>query len=198
MRMLRPHHYLVTQGLIACVAFLTPVFVVLYFLTVPNGPWVAVLVTHIIAAVIVTLAASGYYAATIWIGPGTISERGYFLKRSSFTKPQIASAYLTYTFATHGDDPTPQLFVRDAEGHTLVRMRGQFWSRESMDAVIDALAVPTTISDRVVSISELRSDSPSLLYWFERHPVIAALVFTGIIATVGGIILLVVKTVEPS
>ena len=58
---MRPHDNLFRQGVLAVVAFMTPVFVVLYVMTVPEGPWKAVLVSHLIATVAVVAAGFAYF-----------------------------------------------------------------------------------------------------------------------------------------
>jgi len=192
-RVLRPHSFLIRQGLIASIAFLTPVFLVLYFQSIPNGPWPAVLATQVIATLAVTIASWRYYASAIWVSPDEITERGFFTTKRTFARTEVASAYLCYTFTGPYTAPIPQLFVRDAEGKQLVRMRGQFWSRETMDTVVETLRVPLTIQPEPVSIAELRRASPQLLYWFERHPVWALIALLLMAAALGGVLLLVLQ-----
>lgn len=191
MRLLRPHSYLLRRGLIACVVSLTPIFIVLYFITIPDGPWVIVVATQAVATLAVTLACSGYFAVAIWVGPGVIAERGFFGRKTRFETSGIGSIMLAHTYSSPDLTPIPQLFVCDHEGKSLVRMRGQFWPRETMDAVIEALPVPVTVDDDPVSIADLRHDFPGLLYWFERHPILAGLAFTGVVAVFGAVLLLV-------
>lgn len=193
MRLLRPYPALFRQGLIACIAFLTPVFVVLYWITVPSGPWRVVVGVQAVATAIVSLAAYAYFGTAIWVAPGEISERGFFGRRTRFERESIGSVILTHTYSGPDLTPIPQLFVCGHDGKQLVRMRGQFWSRESMDAVVSALGVPVTINDDPVSLADLRRDSPNLLYWFERRPVMLALVFSALIAAAGFIIVLVTQ-----
>lgn len=179
------------QGLLASVVFLTPVFITLYFLAVPDGPWMVVLVTQLVATVIVAFGVGSYYWAGIWISPDAIEERGFFARRTRFEAVDIGSVLLADTFAGHGNDLVPQLFVRGHDGEQLVRMRGQFWSRESMQLVAATLEVPVTRPDGPVSIAELRRCYPGTLYWFERHPVAAAFVFAALIALAGALLLFV-------
>lgn len=193
MRALRPHSFLLRQGLVASIVSLTPIFGVLYFLTIPNGPWAIVVATQAVATIAITLACSGYFAVAIWVAPGVIAERGFFGRKTRFEASDIGSILVAHTYASPDLTPIPQLFVCDHDGKQLVRMRGQFWSRESMDAVIEALPVPVTETDGPVSIADLRHDFPGLLYWFERHPIWAGLAFTGIVALFGGVLLLVLQ-----
>jgi hypothetical protein len=67
-------------------------------------------------------------------------------------------------------DTHPQLFIRGHDGRLLLRMRGQFWSRESMERVAEEFDVPLTMTPNSMTLSELRRKTPELLYWFERFP----------------------------
>jgi hypothetical protein len=185
---LRPHAHLFSQGIIAVVAFMTPVFVVLYVITLPRGPWEAVLVTQVLATAAVVLAAVSYFRIAIWVDRSSITEIGFFGRRTKVEVDRIGSVFVVEVFEASGTRTLPQLFVRDSEGRQLVRMRGQFWSRESMDRVLATLEVPSVEQDHSVSTRELRDEHPGLLYWFERRPVIAALVFTGVTIVVGAVV----------
>ncbi len=185
---LRPIPTIFSQGIIAVVAFMTPVFVVLYFLTIPNGPWRAVLVTQIIATVAVVGASASYFRLAIWVDRTSITEVGFFGRTRRVEASEIGSVFVADVFEASGTKTLPQLFVRDRTGKQVIRMRGQFWSRESMDRVLAVLEVPKLARDDSVSTRELRDEYPGLLYWFERRPVIAALAFTAGTAVVGALV----------
>ncbi len=182
---LRPHNDLFRQGITAVIAFMTPVFVVLYVMTVPTGPWKAVLITQILATVAVTGASFSYFRLAIWVDRSSITEIGFFGRTKRVEASQISSVFIADVFEASGTKTLPQLFVRDLEGRQVIRMRGQFWSRESMDRVVAILEVPREGRDDKVSTRELRDEYPGLLYWFERRPFIAALVFILGTAVVG-------------
>ncbi len=181
---IRPLSSLFRQGLLGSIVFITIVFVVLYFLTVPNGPWTLVLSLQVVAMVVVGLAAWGYFSATIWVSPTEVSERGFFGTRRRFPVAEIDSILLATT-AGSGGELQRQVFIRDAAGRLLVRMRGQFWSPESMDAVVTTLPVPVVKIDEVTTIKELRQQYPQLLFWFERRPVLALAVTAGVSLLIG-------------
>jgi hypothetical protein len=185
---LRPHAHLFGQGIISVVVFMVPVFVVLYVLTLPTGAWRAVLVTQILASIAVVLATVAYFRAAIWVDRTSITEVGFFGMTNRVVVDDIGAIFVADVFETSGTRTLPQLFVCDKDGKQLIRMRGQFWSRESMDRVLSTLDVPTIARDDSLSTSELRDEYPGLLYWFERHPVIAALAFTVGTMVVGGVI----------
>lgn len=175
-------------------SFAVPVLLVLYFLTVPNGQWPIVLGTQLMATVIVAVASGRFFATAIWVDETGLAERGYFGRRTDHPIETIGSIVLAETYID-GADTARQLFVCDHEGRQLVRMRGQFWSQESMDTVVHTLDVPITIVDEAVSTEELHTDFPGLLYWFERHPVWAAATFTGAAVALGVLVFIVVQVI---
>lgn len=188
-RVLLPRRSLFRQALLATFAFLGPVLIVLYWLTIPDGPWVVVLVTHIIASLLFAIASWAFFATAVWVHPTGIAERGFFGGRTYFARERIESIMLVRTFA--GGDPNetmPQLFVCGPGGEQLVRLRGAFWTDESMDAVSEELDIPITEFSESVTAAELLEEYPGLLYWFERRPIMAALIFGGVLV-LGGLVL---------
>jgi hypothetical protein len=168
MTLLRPRLRLFWHGITACAAFLTPVFAVLYVMSVPGGDWPAVLALHGFVSLLVALAAARFFLTAIWVGPEGISERGYLFPRRNFTRDQVHSIVRARTFG-HGSDIVEQLFVLGADGRRIVRMRGQFWTRADMDTVVDTLGVRVSVIDEIMTLRELAAEHPRLTYWFERY-----------------------------
>ena len=98
---------------------------------------------------------------------------------------------LVTTYSASQPAGVPQLFVRDHSGKQLVRMRGGFWSRADMEIVAGTLDAPFIPVAAAMSTKEIHHEYPGLGYWFERRPVVAALVFVAVIVAVGllGIVL---------
>ena len=178
---LRPHPYLLRRGVGAAVAFFVPAFGVLYFLTIPDGAWVAVLVAHIILIVVAGYSIVSYARLGVWVTPEAIAERGFFGITNRYDVAQLGPIVLVNTFHGGWVETVPQLFVCDPAGHQLIRLRGQFWSRETMQTITSTLDLPITEIDHPVSTSELHAMYPGLLYWFERRPVVAAFIFAGVL-----------------
>jgi hypothetical protein len=173
------------RGIGGALAFIVPAFGVLYVLTVPNGPWMPVLVANAVAVAVVILYAFSVRRVAIWVGPEGIAERGLAPRIVRHAADEIASVVFVNIFHGGWVDTVPQLFVCDRSGKQIVRMRGQFWSRESMLQVASALERPLTEVDHPVSASELLALYPGLLYWFERRPALAAASFAGALVLVG-------------
>jgi hypothetical protein len=164
---------------------MVPVFVVLYILTVPAGPWKAVVVTELLAIVLIAYAGYSYVRAFISVDGEGITERGFFGGTRRVPVGEIGSIVRAETFDASSRATVPQLFVRGRDGRQLVRMRGQFWSRESMDQLVAVLGIRPEALPEAMSQSELRAHQPSMLYWFERRPVIAVIAFAVIGAAIG-------------
>src|SRR4051812_30205553 len=104
---------------------MTPVFVVLYVLTIPAGPWRAVLATQILATIVVVGASASYFRLGIWVDRTSITEMGFFGRRKRVEAAEIGSVFVADVFEASGTKSLPQLFVRDKEGRQVIRMRGQ-------------------------------------------------------------------------
>jgi hypothetical protein len=190
---IRPDNKIVGRAATAAAAFIVPISVVMYVLTVPNGPWPFVLATELVVLVGLALAAWGVWRSGFWVGRSGIAERGFFGRTQYVPVSDIAAVILVETFDSDGVGLIPQLFLCDARGKQLVRMRGQFWSRHAMEFVINTLKItPRELAEPVTS-AELLEEYPGLLYWFERHPTLLAVLFTTIVI-VGGIVLYVALT----
>ena len=66
---LRPHRHLFSRGVVAVLALTTPVFAVLYWLTVPSGSWPWVLLAHVLTIAVLVLGVYSYFSTTITLGP---------------------------------------------------------------------------------------------------------------------------------
>ena len=186
---LRPHAHLLRRGWGTALAFFVPASIGLYFLAVPVGTWPFVVVAQMVFIGAFLLALRAYLRVGIWVDPTSITEQGFFT-RTDLTKDELGEAIFVNTFHGGWIDTIPQLFLCDHSGKQLLRMRGQFWSKESMLTVASTLEIPYNEIDRDVSTAELHAAYPGLLYWFERRPVLAgALVVGAILGVVVGIYL---------
>jgi len=189
---------LLRRGFFAALAFTTPVFGVLYVIVVPDGHVLAVIATHIAAVLLASAGAIGYFRSAIWIGPGSsmVTERGFFGRLGSFDKSDSASILRAEVFTSDGTESLPQLVVLSADNRRLLRMRGQYWTREHMDLVAEAMDVPVHYLPEAVSIGELRSDYPHSLYLLERQPLLVVVAAIGGTALAAGLFLLVLSLLK--
>jgi hypothetical protein len=166
---LRPHGHLLRQSTLSILAFFAPVFAVLYWLTVPLDEWVPVLIAQLIVMLAAILGIVGFLRTCVWVDDTGISERGFFGQVTSFPAEQVASVVVLELYQSGAIDTHPQLFVTDADGQLLVRMRGQFYSRGAMETVADELGAPVVRVPDPMTLTELNRLRPELLYWFERR-----------------------------
>lgn len=195
-RKFEPERALFRQGFIATAAFLTPVFIALYAITIPSGPWQVVVITQVLATILVVVFTSLFFRTAIWIEPDGLRERGFFGRVHTVALSDIGSVVIAETYTGGGTESHKQLFICDHSGKQVLRMRGQFWSAEDMKILLAALDVPKTTVDETVSRSELQRDYPGLLYWFERHPVLLALLFTAGTALFGAVLLVALRALH--
>lgn len=182
-----PRRRLFWQGLVSMSAFVVPIVTVLLFLTVPDGPWPLVVAMWLLASILFGVASWAFFGVGIWVGEDGIAERGFFGRLEFYRRDEIARIMLARTYHGNGAETLPQLFLCDPTDNKLIRLRGQFWSFESMRIVSETLDLPM----QELTKSEMRdihAEYPNLVYWFERRPWLAAALATSVIVAVGTIV----------
>jgi hypothetical protein len=142
---------------------------VLYWLTIPLDQWHHVAIAQAIVMIAAALGIIAFLRTGIWVDETGITERGFFGRLTHVSREQVGSIVLLELYQSGAIDTHPQLFVTDADGELLVRMRGQFYSHGAMDLVIDELGSPVVRVPDPMTLSELNRLRPELLYWFERR-----------------------------
>lgn len=165
---LRPHRHLFLRGIVAVLALTTPVFAVLYWLTIPGGGWPFVLIAHLLVIAATIVGVASFLNTTITVGPSGVRERGFFGRTVRVAPGEPGAVILVKVYEGSTLDVLPHLFVASADGGLLIRMRGQFWSPDDMERVAEELDVPVTRPTEPMTTAQLRHAWPRLLYWFER------------------------------
>ena len=165
---LRPHRHLFTRGIVAVLALTTPVFAVVYWLTVPGPGWPFVLVAHLLVIGATIVGVASFLNTTISIGRDGVRERGFFGRTVHVAPGEAGAVILVQMYESSTLDVLPQLFIASSQGRLLIRMRGQFWSQSDMERVAEELEVPVTRPEEPMTLNQLRRTWPRLLYWFER------------------------------
>ncbi|QAV71130.1 hypothetical protein ESZ53_12170 [Salinibacterium sp. UTAS2018] len=186
-----PPRSLYHRGLIAGLAFLGPVFGVLYIIVLPDGPWLAVVITQIVAILVAVGAIVAYFRIGIWFSAEApvVSERGFFGRTVHFNKADAEHMLVAEVYTSDGLESRPTLAVMGPNKRRLLRMRGQYWAPEHFDLVAAAFSVPTTRIAGTVSTGEIREDYPESLYFFERHPTAFIAVAIGATAATAAILM---------
>lgn len=183
---LRPDHRLFWNTWLVGVMLMLPIFLALYWLTIPQGTWYEILIGNLVVALVAAFGADRITKTQVHITPEGIREIGY-ASRATFTPVNELESILVLKLSdSQTMRPIQQIFMLDHAGHTRLRLRGQFWTPSAMRTVVTAYDLPVKVVDEPITLDEARRTYGQYLYWFERHWVTAialvALVMT--IATV--------------
>lgn len=161
---LRPYAPIVKQWTVAVLAFLAPILVALYWLSVPNGNWPAVLAVHLSLTVLAAVGVVSYSLVSVTVGPGGLRRRDGLGRVR--TIPADAMGRLLYAELSRNGTtpPQPRLFVLGTDHRLLTGMHGAFWSTTSIAAVVDALPVPVERLVEPMTLPQFDRAWPSLLH----------------------------------
>lgn len=169
----RPKHDLWSSAWAIWFAITTPLFLALYALTLQDGRWVPFLAAHIALLVLFALAIQRLKGAGVALAPDGIRERAYF-GRTVFTPVDLVeSVILIKVFDSLSNDISHQLFMVDADGRVVLRLRGNLWRPADLTRITSFYPVPVHAPEEVLTWRELRRDHGSKLSWFERHALLA-------------------------
>ncbi|TFD76311.1 hypothetical protein [Cryobacterium psychrophilum] len=157
------------ETILMFLAFCVPIFTVLYWLNAPTGTWLLVLIPQALVTLIYVLSMIAGHRVMISVNATEISERGFLRPFTAFPRAILGRVVLLDLYTSSSLDTIPQLFVTDTDGKLLVRMRGQFWSHDDMEALADDLDIPVMHVPEPVTLADLNRLRPELLYWFERR-----------------------------
>ncbi|MGX5680898.1 hypothetical protein [Schumannella luteola] len=169
----RPRESLGRTGLIASLVGGVPLFGVLYWLSASQGSWRRVLVVHVLVVAIVTFGWTRHHGAFAEVTASRVVKQAFF-RRRVVERDRIASTLLAHTWRPGSSEAVPQLLLLDADGVTIMRFRGAFWSIEAMQAIAAELQVPTTVAPETISLKEFYEENPRSAYWYEGRPWVAA------------------------
>lgn len=162
---------LLAQGITALLALSVPILIVLYWLTIPNGAWVWVLLAQGVVLAAMVFATVRFLRVRIGVTPTHLLERRFFFGTTRIPLESIARVVMLEMHRTMASQSRLQMFVLDKAGLPLLRMRGEYWSRNSINQIASHLTMaPIEHIDHPVTLDELQSTRPEMLYWFERRP----------------------------
>jgi hypothetical protein len=187
---LHPRSQIVAQARLVAAALTLPILAAMLWFSIPRGTWPRVLVALAFVAAVYLLGSYLLRSAAISISRDGIVERGFFRRDNRVPAKRIAAVVLLEVYRGSTAETERQLFLVDAAGMLLLRMRGQFWSADDMETVAAAFDVPVRRSDDPITWRGLRVQSPELLYWFERFPVAGGLSIAGLVAFLALVLIL--------
>jgi hypothetical protein len=176
------------SGLIAA-ALLIPVFAAVFWFAIPRGTWPRVFVALLVVSAVYAIASILFSRVSTRLAHDHVLERGFFTTNRVASK-RIESVLIVTSYRGQSLETVRQLFLLDTNGDALLRMRGPFWSVDSIEAMASAFDVPVRRVDEPMTRAELRRDHASLLHWFERWPWLAAAVSAGSIAALSIVLIL--------
>jgi hypothetical protein len=191
-RVLASRRSVVRSAILSCVALITPLFAVLYFLTVPEGTWPRVLAAHALLALACTVVTVELCHSRIWASSSGLVLRGPLGRRQRLPREHIRELLLVHTYRGHTLDTEPQLFVVADACQTAIRLRGWLWSHETMRAIGQELDMPITTLTEPLTLGELRKQHPRLLPLLERQRAarVAVVAVTVAVVAVASVLLL--------
>lgn len=165
----RPREQVFTQSMLAAAALLVPVFAVLYWLTIPSGTWLLVVVAKVLVVGILIYLGSVFYRTSVRVSPTGVRETGFAGPRRYIPRDEVEYVLFVSFYRGHTLDTENHLFIVGHDGDTLLRMRGRYWTTDDMRRVIEVLGAPATIINEPQSINDFMRENASLLYWHERR-----------------------------
>ena len=168
----RPRRSLVSTAFISIVLGMLPVFGVLYWVGVQHGTWKIVLLVHLAIVLVSVLEMFRQLTVFSAVSETELSGRGIFSPLERVPLDRVASVVLVSTYLGQAPDPVQQLLVRDAAGHRLFRMRGNFWHPGDLAAIASALPGTRTVVKEPISMREFYRLYPGSAYWFENRPAV--------------------------
>ncbi len=162
---------LLAQGIAALLALSVPILIVLYWLTIPTGAWVWVLLAQFVVVVAVAVCTVRFLRVRVSVSATELIERHFFMGQTRIPIDTISRVVMLEMHRTMASQSRLQMFVLDKAGRPLLRMRGEYWSRNSINRIANHLTVvPIEHVDHPVTLDELQATRPEMLYWFERRP----------------------------
>jgi hypothetical protein len=182
----RPKAGIVRSGLLILLIVPLPIFGSLALLSAQNGPWPFAAFGEALCLLLCGLGFALYRRVFIGVTSNSIEERGMLGRHTSHPTADVATIVLARTFGTSSDDTLPQLIVRDRAGTRLLRMRGLFWTEESMLAVAKVIGEDVQVVEEPMPTAEFFTRFPGSAYWFEnRRGLGIAVLAVALLACVG-------------
>lgn len=166
---LRPRRTLGWSIGLPIVALVLPLLAAELWLLDPEGAWPFVAATGLVVAGMIGAAWVAYQRTQASVSVYGIVERGFFGRVTTVAARDIAGVLRMEVYRANSLETTQELFVVSRAGRGTFRMRGRFWTTQTMDSVATTLGLEETVRPEPVTLAELRETDPQLLYWFERR-----------------------------
>lgn len=165
-----PQKGLVRSGIMTLIIVPLPLIGVLIFLRLPAGALPAAAATVFVCLAIGFWTLTLFKGTSIGITADAIEEVGFFGQKIVSLKEDIGSVVLVHTYYGELAETHPQLIVRNRDDQRMLRMRGTFWTEESMRTVANELGVTLDEPPTPMTARQMFSRYPGTAYWFEDRP----------------------------
>jgi len=165
-----PFKRLLWQTVLAVVLLCAPIVAAALFLTVPDGPWPVVLVFLAVVVLALVLMFVQFARVRITASSETLTEHTILGKTVVIPMSTIAKVVMLEMHRSMASESRLQLFVLNNDDEWILRMRGEYWSRDDIELIASRITVPIERQSKPVTLSELQQTRPGMLYWFERSP----------------------------
>lgn len=166
---LRPRERIVSHAIIAALALFIPLFLVLYWLSIPRQTWPFVLEIQCGFTALGVIFALGVSKMVLSVTPDRLSVRSLLGRETHVATADIDSLVLVELYQSGTVDCLPHLYLLDSAGDVLVHLRGQVWSRSTLESVIDEIDVAVLRPPAPLTVAELGQLRPQLVRGLARQ-----------------------------
>jgi hypothetical protein len=186
---LRPRRALLWSGILVFIIVPLPIIATLVTLGVPTGSWPVALVGGAIRIILFVTVLYLFQTTSVVISATHFTERGFFSRPVTTPISEVSSVVIAHTFSTSSSETLPQLIVRNVSGERILRMRGIFWTEETMREAAAAIGTSLEEPSDPLTSHEFFEQYAGSAYWFENHRglAIAAAMLIGLVCV--GIVL---------
>jgi len=164
---LRPRRSLLLSGILVFFVVPLPIDATLLILGVTGGTWQTPVIGAAVVVAIFLVALYLLQTCYVAISPTEIIEREYFTRPVTTPLSRVRTVVIAHTFSSSSSETFPQLLVRDAQGKRILRMRGVFWTEESIRAAAAAIGSPVHELPEPVTSKQFFEQYSASAYWFE-------------------------------
>ncbi|WP_166980509.1 hypothetical protein [Paramicrobacterium fandaimingii] len=167
----RTRRSLLWQGLLVVAVIAVPLLLTLYWLAVPVGAGWWVLAAQVLLMAVLVVVGVRFAMMKVSISASRLGVVPFLPRSRDVELIDVARAIVLRLRRPGATEPVLQMFVLDGEGALLLRMRGEFWTDESINRVASRLVTaPVEHVQNTVTLDELQRSNPDMLTWFERRP----------------------------
>jgi hypothetical protein len=170
---IRPRRAVLTSGLIVTLVVPLPILGTLIGLGISNGSWPAAAVGEVLCLLVALVGWLLFRCTWVEVSATHVSKRSFFGKTTHAPLSAAHSVVLAFTYSGSSNEALPQLLIRDASGRRILRLRGQFWSEESMHELASAVGIPFVLAPEPITSAQFFDLYPGVAYWFENRPTLA-------------------------